>query len=295
MLVKSPLLKRTAVACALLALLTTSCGPTVKREPARVSEPVTAPRPEAPTLIDRKGADEYLAMARRAAPPKRQEYQLRAAAAMIGEGRVDDAAQLAGLIQSAPLGEELRQRKQLVLGRIELARGDGEATLKRLPPPAATLSNELRAEITETRARAYRRQGNALEAARERLELEPLLSDAATLQRNRQTIFDTLSQLSVTALETFTLAPPDPLSGWLELVAAHKRSGARADELAEELDRWRLRYPGHPGNALTGGEAPPPALEPVLHYPDAVAVLLPLNGRLATAGQAVRDCLGAGR
>ena len=288
-----PLLKRTAVAGALLALLVSACGPAVKREPTPAGEPVTAPQTAAPsvTATRRASAEEYLAMARRATPPKRQEYQLRAAGAMVDEGRVEEARRLAGLIQTAPLGEELRQRKRLVLARIALAGGDGEAVLKRLPSPDAGLSDELRAEIVETRARAYRIQGNALEAARERLELESLLSEPAALATNRQAIFDALSNLSVTALETFTLAPPDPLSGWLELVAAHKQAGGDMDELDRRLSQWRLRYPGHSGAALAGGEVPRAVAGPALDYPDSVALLLPLSGRLAAAGEAVRDGL----
>ena len=285
-----PLFQRGAVAAALIALLLSACGPAVKREPARVSEPVAAPVAAVPEAR-RTSAEDYLAMARRAQPPKRQEYQLRAAGAMVAEGRVEEARRLAGLIQSAPLGEELRLRKRLVLALIALARGDAEAVLKHLPAADSGLSNELRGEITETRARAYQQRGNALEAARERLELEPLLSDPAAQARNRQAVFDTLSTLSVAALEAFVLAPPDPLSGWLELVAGHKRAGGDRDALELELERWRLRYPGHPGNALVGGGAVPEGTPPALEYPDTIAVLLPLSGRLAAAGESVRDGL----
>ncbi|GAB6043608.1 penicillin-binding protein activator [Endothiovibrio diazotrophicus] len=287
---KRPLLRQTATAAALITLLIGGCGPAVKPESAPVAGPASRPAIQAITT-NRKGADEYLAMARGAAPPKRQEYQLRAAAAMIDEGRAEEAARLVGVIQSAPLSEELRRRKELVLARIALARGDTETALKQLPSADPTLSDELRAELIETRAEAYRREGNALEAARERLQLEPLLTDPRAVERNRQAIFDTLSQLSVTALETFTLAPPDLLSGWLELVAAHKRAAGSPDELARQLAQWRQRYPGHPGSALAGGEAPTMAARPSRRYPESIALLLPLSGRLAAAGRAVRDGL----
>ncbi|MCR9278416.1 MAG: penicillin-binding protein activator [Pseudomonadaceae bacterium] len=55
--------------------------------------------------------------------------------------------------------------------------------------------------------------------------------------------------------------------------------------------RWRQDFPNHPAAAL-----PPPALKALIDTPasgQSIAVLLPLSGRLASAGNAVRDGIAA--
>ncbi|WP_165954158.1 penicillin-binding protein activator [Seongchinamella unica] len=72
--------------------------------------------------------------------------------------------------------------------------------------------------------------------------------------------------------------------GWLDLA---RIAGEPRDLLAMELPQWQAAHPGHPANApLPGGLEylidPAPA-------PAQVALVLPLSGRLAPAGKAIRD------
>jgi len=84
-------------------------------------------------------------------------------------------------------------------------------------------------------------------------------------------------------------AGADPVvTGWIELgrILADAQSGALG--VQRRLQAWRDRYPQHPASdALWKGIAERPAAAG--EQPRQVALLLPLSGRAAAAGSAVRD------
>jgi outer membrane PBP1 activator LpoA protein len=85
--------------------------------------------------------------------------------------------------------------------------------------------------------------------------------------------------------------PPgaDPVvAGWLELggILADAKSGALGTQ--RRLQAWRARYPAHPAvDSLWKGVTERPVAPG--GQPRQVALLLPLSGRAAAAGGAVRD------
>jgi outer membrane PBP1 activator LpoA protein len=78
------------------------------------------------------------------------------------------------------------------------------------------------------------------------------------------------------------------LTGWLDLVLVIRQNLVDPEGVTSAISQWKLRYPYH---VLTE----PQALDTWLRYrqsfvpPRKVAVLLPLSGRLKTAGEAIRD------
>jgi hypothetical protein len=78
------------------------------------------------------------------------------------------------------------------------------------------------------------------------------------------------------------------LTGWLELALVIRQNLVDPEGVTSAVGQWKLRYPYH---VLTEEQA----LDTWLRYrqsftpPRKVAVLLPLSGRLKTAGEAIRD------
>jgi outer membrane PBP1 activator LpoA protein len=85
-----------------------------------------------------------------------------------------------------------------------------------------------------------------------------------------------------------TAPPPDPLSGWMELVELSRLYLQQPDTLAGVIPHWQQRYPGHPAGQLFLGRLLE-TLRAAGQTPEHIAILLPLTGKLASAAQAVRD------
>ena len=69
----------------------------------------------------------WQALAAASATPAREAYQLNAAAAWLAAGDATSSLALLGQIDVAPLTDELIARKQILLARLALGRGDAGA------------------------------------------------------------------------------------------------------------------------------------------------------------------------
>tara|TARA_R110002110_G_scaffold91264_2_gene237608 strand:+ start:236888 stop:238759 length:1872 start_codon:yes stop_codon:yes gene_type:complete len=107
-------------------------------------------------------------------------------------------------------------------------------------------------------------------------------SDQAALRRQ---IWRELSQIDDDALNSATTAAADPQwRGWLQLAAISRQTGS---SLVTNIFAWRSENPQHPAAIhLPGGLA---YMLADSSSTDRVALLLPLSGRLAPVGKAVRD------
>jgi outer membrane PBP1 activator LpoA protein len=239
----------------------------------------------------RAAAQAWQVAADAASPPARQEYQLRAVAALLRAKAADQAHSVLEAIDTRRLPTALQQHKQLLEAETALATHQPDtalAVLKSIPEdtPRAT-----QARMRAVRANAYLMNGNALECARERVNLEPLLTDHMAVRDNHRAIWSALNTMTQTALTQLRVQPPpDVLSGWMALAALGKATPPGSDGHAAALAAWQARYPKHPANGgtlndlLRGGETPTRGAGP-----GQVALLLPLTGRYANEATAVRN------
>lgn len=79
----------------------------------------------------------WQALAAASATPAREAYQLNAAAAWLAAGDATSSLALLGQIDVAPLTDELIARKQILLARLALGRGDAGAAAAALAPTHA--------------------------------------------------------------------------------------------------------------------------------------------------------------
>ncbi|NOR39988.1 MAG: hypothetical protein GQ537_02105, partial [Gammaproteobacteria bacterium] len=155
------------------------------------------------------------------------------------------------------------------------------------------LSGPFVGDIHRLRAEAYLQNKQFFSSARERIQLDPLLTDPEKQLENEFLIWATLNNLTDTELQTLRSAPPpDPVSGWIELVELSRLYLQQPDVLKEVTPHWQKRYPDHPANLyfidqLLGTMRV--AGQPPAH----LALLLPLKGSFSDAANAIRDGLFA--
>ena len=167
--------------------------------------------------------------------------------------------------------------------RIDFVRGETDGALAKL---RSLHARPIQAGIAY-RSVGLQRQildlhGDDLEAARAALRLLYLAPDVER-QLLQQQLWRNMQRADDTALRQALSSHPEPvLQGWLELAQL-----ARHPDVSSKLRLWLQNHPGHPAAANLPGElgilSQPPAA------PTRVALLLPLSGRLAPAGKAVRD------
>ncbi len=264
----------------------------------------TPRRPTAPTvsaldasaqpLVDQGdylgAAQLYLSAAKTAPENRRTGLRLQAADLLAKGQRWAQLSQVLSAIQRDTLEASQRTDYQLLSARLALAQRQFESALALLATVTSpdTLADRGK-QYYQLRATAYAGAGNPLEAARQLIWLDGLLDDPTERLKNQYSIWEQLSGLSDTALESMkTAPPPDALSGWMELVLITRAYRADRNRWSDELSRWRSRYPQH---------AAEEALLPDLLYQvgqfvseaNRIAVLLPLTGGAADAAAAVRD------
>ncbi len=253
-----------------------------------------------------RAAQEYARLAESAAAPVRAEYQLRAAALWLRGGAPDRAEAMLAAV-SVPALDTLNAaqvtRKRLLEARIALAQRAPQQALKVLQAPLPAPDVAAQAEAELLRAEAFDMMGNYLDAARERVLREPLLSDGIAIEDNQRAILRSLGVLSDNALQELRTST-DALGGWMELLFIARNVSAA--DAPRQIGDWRQRYTGHPARepvvaalfanpprasaAATPAQAgPAPAAPFDLAQGKRIALLLPLSGTLAGAGGALRD------
>jgi len=232
-------------------------------------------------------ADVYLQAAARAVPPEQYHLNLEAAAILIRGGDLLRAKSLLDAIPRTTLDTADARLYDLNRAAIAVAEQHPDIALALLVSVPA--SGPHLADYHRVRAAAYAQKSEYLLSARERVLLDKYLKDPDAQLENDTQLWETLNNLTDAELQQDRSAPPpDALSGWLELMELTRLYLQQPDALAVVIPQWQQRYPGHPASRAfiarlldTMRQAGKP--------PASVALLLPLNGKLAAAASAVRD------
>jgi len=277
----------------LIVLSLSACQTTPKGPPLE-----TQFDPQAVTTATQMVADDktlgavrlYQQLAKKAAPPLRQRYQLLAAELLFNNGypelgvehlnKIDEKA----LIKSPPL---LRQKLHLEV-QAALAEQNGARALGLLSRMQA--SNDLeQADQLALQAKAHQYSGEWLEALKTLQQRETLLSGNEAVLENQQRIWQLLSAQSRSSINELRSRAPNPSAqGWAELNLTVLTPRLSLAETYSAIREWRSLYAEHPASsqflqtlqqqlALTAG------------HPKQIALLLPLTGRYRAAATAVRD------
>jgi outer membrane PBP1 activator LpoA protein len=275
------------ISIALLGAALAACAPTT-RPPATSSVDQ-----QAQTLIDAgkpaAAAELYLQAARKAQPPLRQQLQMRAAGQLIDDQQFDRARSILDSIDPQGLNAEDLAHKALLNARLELALRQPEAALNALPTDTTDLPDALTADLLQMRAKAAAAAGMTLDAARARLDRQPLLQG--------QDASDNLHALWA----LFTQATPDQLQGWqqsaqredlkawLALALIAKDTAPRMQALSQALDAWKTQYPAQQQMTAPIIEELNAQWQAFQTYPSQIAVLLPLSGPFSPVARTILD------
>ncbi len=236
-------------------------------------------------------AREYLRLADSAqhSADERLQFRLEAADALGRSGQPAKAGQLLEGLDASRLTATQQMRWRLLQARTWLALRNAERVLEVLTPLPAGADAATLGEYHQLRAQAYTQQGNHLEAAREHALRGHFLADDAIITDNQQQLWNALTQLSAHTLRALRFTPPpDEFSGWMALAEISKQYQLGRRELQQLAEGWRQAYPQHPARQQFIDEMLRRSTQLMLQ-PKQIALLLPLSGRFANAGAAVRD------
>ena len=206
-------------------------------------------------------------------------------------GRYDDAERLLGKAEGRARGDDAVLLAS-VEARIALAKNDPERALSALRTIPEPWPAPQAAELLQMRGDAEIATGRSLEGVRSFTERGRLLGAADARAANDRQLAEALTRHPPTGAVAATAS--DAERAWLELGAlAAAAVGADPTAVAQRSAEWRQRHPGHPGTPFLpqatpgdGGATPSVAAGPPGSI---VALLLPLSGKQAAAGSAVRD------
>ena len=232
----------------------------------------------------------YSKLASTSQQPLKNHYSLRAAELLMDGNYVPQSFQLMSEIDGSNASQDTQIRLSLLAARINVARQLPEDALKKLETISPLLEEQtvyLQTTFHTLRANIYILQNQPLSAARERVKLEPLLTDPEAILLNQEAILTALQSLpSETLRRTQAVATPDIFTGWMELASIGQSVTDSRD--GADLDNWRKRYPQHPALGVIIDSAIS-ARPFALTLPTQIALILPLNNRFAKAAGAIRD------
>ncbi len=237
-----------------------------------------------------KASELFLLRAANNSGIEKNHAQIRAIAALARQEQWPQARQLLTTInvnEQDLLGQQLLRLTNAHIALAERRPNQVQVLLtEKLPDMIAAT---YQGEFHQLRANAYTLLGNRLETARELVARETYLADSSEIKTNQQEIWTALASMSERALSQFrTATPTDTLTGWLELVAIAKVYQLSPARLKEQITQWRAKYNTHPvTESILNGLAQ--RKQEDVAQPDRVALLVPLSGKFAKAGEALRD------
>ena len=221
-----------------------------------------------------------------------QSYLLRTANRFQDQGNHANARTLLRDNQLVSLSPELKKQWQLLAMASAVALEDKRwATdlAKQLEPEGfLAYPDELMARAARLQSQTFALAGQPLDAAKSLILLGQLNSSIQPQPLHDQ-IWGYFKDLDTTELQAATkTATGFEIQGWLELATTLQDRAASLDVQGRKVRQWQNNWPSHPA-----AQVPPTELrllaELALTRPENIVLALPFEGRLASAGQAIRD------
>lgn len=150
------------------------------------------------------------------------------------------------------------------------------------------LSPRRRMRVEMLRADAWIQKGDPARAVELMTNRETWLRDRRSVEQNRLRLWQGLIRSNSDALREGAEKTLDPnVRGWLSLAALAANTGQQGMGWSNGATRWRDANPDHPAMLIIRNLQLPD--EVVLEYPRNIALLLPLSGRTAAAGEAIQN------
>jgi outer membrane PBP1 activator LpoA protein len=190
---------------------------------------------------------------------------------------------------SRPGDAELRRLWNTNSAALLLYQGKADEALDILEPMSRrSLARNHRLRVEALRADAWIQKQEPARAIELMSQRESWLSGRRSIEQNRWHLWQALLVTDPRVLRADAeLALDSRTKGWLTLGSLGASTGQQGIGWVNGAIRWRDSHGGHPAMTIIDRLQLPDEL--ILDYPKQVALLLPLSGRNARAGQAVQN------
>jgi outer membrane PBP1 activator LpoA protein len=172
---------------------------------------------------------------------------------------------------------------------LSLYAGEADAALEVLEAMSRRpLTERHRLRVEALRADAWIQKGDPARAVELMTQRETWLRDRRSIEQNRQRLWQGLLVSDPQQLRAGVDMTLDPeVRGWLEIGSLAASTGQQGIGWINGAVRWRDANPTHPAMTIIDELALPDEL--TMDYPRQIALLLPLSGRWASAGNAIQN------
>lgn len=235
-------------------------------------------------------AEKILADADRRSGAEANLLRLHAAQAASNAGSHEQTLLILERIPQSDLPTDQQIRFSYLQARSAMALNEPKIALRALRHPAIGqidgLPMDEQLNIQRLKADALDAVGEHLKAAEQRIYIHNLLpTDQQTA--NRQAIWQGINGMPLADVRAAAATSTGELAGWLELALIDKELN-NLDLQVRALKQWQDKYSAHPA-----AQALPASLAQLVELhssrPQHIALLLPFQGQLAGAAQALRD------
>jgi len=172
---------------------------------------------------------------------------------------------------------------------LMLYQGEADAALEILEPMSReAMARNRRLRVDALRADAWIQKEDPARAIELMTQREAMLNSRSSIERNRQHLWQALLVSDPKVLRAGAqLTLDENTRGWLSLGSLAASTGQQGIGWINGAVHWRDDHMGHPAMSIIDQFDLPD--EVMLDYPKQIALLLPLSGRTARAGQAVQN------
>lgn len=251
---------------------------------------ITPTAPSQDTSLEQR-LEELYRLAKNSDATKSEIYRIEAADLLSQQQRYSEAATILEGLTLANLPNRSRATYAIVTAELALSRFDGKAALSALNQHnelILQLDQDTQLRSSKLRARSFDLLERYLDSARERIHIAPLLNPEERAA-NETALWASLIKVPTAQLqEAANQSRISDEQGWLALALVAQANRDNLDKQLTALQRWQLRWPLHPAAANLPKEL---ALlsQIITERPSNIVLMLPLQGRNALAGQAIRD------
>jgi uncharacterized protein len=234
---------------------------------------------------------EYLQKAAQSQGKEQQNYQIQAASQLVADNNLNAAEQLLNTLGKVQLDPLAAKQKFILEARLELQRNKPKTALKKLHlvNDPMYLPKEMAVTYYTISAEAYLRGNNLAYSTIARISLNSFVEDQNVKQQNQVIIWHNLQTLSLAKLnKLLSRSNSTLLRGWIELAITARQNANHLTQLVSAIQRWQQKYPNHTANGVLPTAAAMTYVDQA-RIPAQIALLLPLHGKFAKMGQAVRD------
>lgn len=203
-----------------------------------------------------------------------------------GDGR---RARNALSAMETPAGGELLWLWSADAAALALWEGRPDRALSLLEPLSRQpLATRRRLRVEALRADAWFQKDDPIRAIDLYTQRENWIKDAAGIERNRRRLWAGLLVSDVNVLRSAAEQTFDPVTrGWLTLGVLANSTGQQGIGWGNGVVNWQNTYANHPAIGILSDLSL--ADDALLNYPRQVALLLPLSGDNASAGNAIKN------